>query len=351
MIEEYRDYMAQEKGLSQHHIRICCWHLEEFLNRCWQQNQSFNQITIADIDAAVARKGNQDGYARSSIKSYVSLLRGFFRYAEQRQWCTSALSAAIMSPRLFADESLPKGPSWEDVRRLLSSTEGDRPKDIRDRAIIMLFSVYGMRVSEVRVLRLEDLDWQNELLYVTRPKPRHRQLYPLSHTVGEAILRYLREVRSRSSYREVFLTLRAPLKPLGSGVLYDMVSDRLRALEVPSKHYGPHSLRHACGTHLLAKGLSMKEIGDHLGHRKMDTTRVYAKVDLLGLCQVARLRRCAMKLKDLISQYIAFRKSMGEDFKSVDSLLKTFCRRMGEEIDIEDVCADRVNTFLNGTSP
>jgi len=86
--------------------------------------------------------------------------------------CAPGLAAAIMSPCLFADEQLPKGPSWEDVQRLLASTEGDHATDIRDRALIMLFAVYGLRVSEVRALRLEDLDWENELLYVTRPKLR-----------------------------------------------------------------------------------------------------------------------------------------------------------------------------------
>jgi site-specific recombinase XerD len=287
MIEEYIDHMARERGLAQDTIRIRCWHLEQFLNRFWKQHRPFNQITIADIDAAIARKGNQDGYSRTSIKSYATALRAFFRYAEQRGWCNPGMATAIMSPRLYADESLPKGPSWRDVHRLIASTEGDLPKDIRDRAIIMLFAVYGMRVGEVRALRLEDLNWENELIYITRPKLRRRQPYPLSHTVGEAILRYLREVRPRSTYREVFLTLRAPLKPIGSGVLYDIVSDRLRALEVPLRHYGPHSLRHACATRLLTEGLSMKEIGDHLGHRKIDTTRVYAKVDIAGLRQVA----------------------------------------------------------------
>jgi site-specific recombinase XerD len=74
---------------------------------------------------------------------------------------------------------------------------------------------------------------------------------------------------------------------MGSGALYDLVSDRLQAIDVTLKHHGPHSLRHACATRLLAEGLSMKEIGDHLGHRKLDTTRVYAKVDLAGLRQVA----------------------------------------------------------------
>jgi integrase len=197
------------------------------------------------------------------------------------------LAATIRSPRLFADASLPKGPSWEDVQQLLTTTEGDQPKDIRDRAIILLFAVYGMRVGEVRGLRLDDLDWEQERIDVTRPKPRRRQVYPLSHTVGEAILRYLREVRPRVSYREVFLRLKAPFGPLSSGVLYDVVSDRLRSLALPLSHYGPHALRHACATRLLAQGFSMKEIGDHLGHRKADTTRVYAKVDLGGLRQVA----------------------------------------------------------------
>jgi len=192
-----------------------------------------------------------------------------------------------MSVHLFADEGLPKGPTWNDVQLLLANTKGDHPKDIRDRAIIMLFAIYGMRVGEVRGLRLEDLDWAKELIYLTRPKPRRRQSYPLSYIVGEAVLRYLKEVRPRTTWREVFLTVKAPFRALSSGSLYDVVSDRLRDLGVSLPHYGPHSLRHACATRLLAEGLSMKAIGDHLGHRKADTTRVYAKVDMAGLRQVA----------------------------------------------------------------
>jgi integrase/recombinase XerD len=280
MIEAYADSMTQERGLSPHTIRIRCWCLERFLSRFWQQQRPFYQIGIADIDADIARKGEQDGYARTSMQAYATVLRSFFRYAEHQGWCAPGLATAIVSPRLFADAPLPKGPSWEDVQRLLATTEGDRPKDIRDRAVIMLFAVYGMRVGEVRGLCLEDLDWEQECIYVTRSKPRRRQVYPLSYTVGEAILRYLRDVRPRTPYREVFLTLKAPLGPLGSGVLYDVVSDRLRPLALPLSHHGPHALRHACATRLLAEGLSMKEIGDHLGHRKTDTTRVYAKVDL-----------------------------------------------------------------------
>jgi len=287
MIEDYTHYMTQEQGLSPHTIRGRRWHLEQFLERFWQQQRPFDQISIADIDAAVVRKGEQDHYSRVSMKGYVTVLRAFFRYAEQRGWCAPGLAAAILSPRLFADTTLPKGPSWDDVQRVLATTEGDQPKAIRDRAIILLFAVYGLRVGEVRALRLEDLDWVQELLYVTRPKPRRRQAYPLSHTVGEALLRYLQTVRPQVTCRAVFLTLRAPIVPLGSGVLYDVVAERLRPVAPALPHHGPHALRHACARRLLAQGFSMKAIGDHLGHRKLDTTRVYAKVDLAGLRQVA----------------------------------------------------------------
>ena len=119
------------------------------------------------------------------------------------------------------------------------------------------------------------------------PKSRRTQEYPLTATVGAAILRYLKEVRLRRPSRHVFLTLNAPYGPLSRSSLWKAVSERLRRLKPAIRHYGPHSLRHACATHLLSQGLSMKEVGDHLGHRKTDTTCTYAKVDLAGLREVA----------------------------------------------------------------
>ena len=287
LLDGFCDHLTSERGLAESTIRGHRWCIGQFLKRFSQQERQFNDISIHDIDAAIIRKGEQDGYARVSIAHYAGSLRVFFRYAEQHDWCTRGIAEAIMHPRIFADEGLPKGPSWEDVQRLLAGTEGDQQKNIRDRAIIMLFAVYGMRVAEVRALRLEDLNWQEELICIRRSKSRRQQVYPLSHTVGQAILRYLKEVRPRTMQRVLFLTLRAPIGPIGSGALYDVVSKRLAALSVSLRHHGPHALRHACASRLLAEGLSMKEIGDHLGHCKQDTTRVYAKVDLTGLRLVA----------------------------------------------------------------
>jgi integrase/recombinase XerD len=132
-------------------------------------------------------------------------------------------------------------------------------------------------------LCLDDFDWEREVLTVRCGKRQRPRIYPLCRVVGDAVLRYLREVRPPSAHREVFLHLRAPFGPLSGGILNVLVRWRLRALGVTSPHYGPHALRHACATHLLAQGLSLKEIGDHLGHTDPETTRLYAKVDLAGL--------------------------------------------------------------------
>jgi site-specific recombinase XerD len=94
-------------------------------------------------------------------------------------------------------------------------------------------------------------------------------------------------VRPRCARREIFLTLKAPFRRLSQRALYHLVSTRLGALGIQVPRRGPHSLRHACAGHLQAEGFSLKAIGDHLGHRSAYATRIYAKVDLVGLREVA----------------------------------------------------------------
>ena len=97
----------------------------------------------------------------------------------------SGLAAGIMAPRFMADETVPKGVRREDVLRLLASVQGDRPVDKRDRAILMLFIAYGLRAGEVGGLRLDDLDWENEMIRVRCPKPGRTHVWPLSPGVGQ----------------------------------------------------------------------------------------------------------------------------------------------------------------------
>ena len=285
-IKAFAEYMQHERNLSPVTIRGRCWLVRRFLDRLRTRGGSLHAITLSQIDDTLKEMLDQDSYARVTIQLWAGALRVFFRYAETCGWCRKGVAEGILGPRIFAQASLPLGPSWDDVRRLLAMTEGDRKGDIRDRAILMLLAIYGLRAGEVNRLRLENLDWERELLSVVSSKTQQVRTYPLIRPVGDAVLRYLKEVRPPSAHREVFLSLLFPIEPLRQA-LWPVVAKRFRALNVSSPHHGPHALRHACAARLLAQGLSLKEIGDHLGHGDPDTTRIYAKVDLVGLRQVA----------------------------------------------------------------
>ena len=282
-IAEFANYLLQERGLSPKTVaydrRATC----EFLAQIEQADFQLPKLTVAQVDELLVKKVGKEGYARITIQRWASTLRRFFRFAEGRGWCRPGLAAAIRAPRVFTRASLPTGPVWEDVKRLLAAAEGDRPVDIRDRAMLMLLAVYGLRAGEVTALCLKDFDWEREVLSVPHSKSQRPRTYPLCRPVGDAVLRYLREVRPRSDRQEMFLTVVPPFRPVRSNGLSVVVERRLHALGLVLPHYGAHVLRHACATHLLAQGLSLKEVGDHLGHVDPDTTRIYAKVDLVAL--------------------------------------------------------------------
>jgi integrase/recombinase XerD len=279
-------YMEHEQKLSPKTIHSRCWVVARFLDLFHVKDGSLHNVTPQRIDMAFQKMLGPGGCSRESVQMFASALRAFFRFAEARGWCRKGLAASILAPRVFSQASVPLGPSWDDVRRLLAMTEGDKRHNIRARPILLLLAVYGLRDGEVRCLRLDDFDWEHEVFRITSSKTKRPRTYPLTRSVGDAILRYLQEVRPHSSYREVFLSLRPPFRPVRTS-LWKMVSRRLRALDISLPHYGPHALRHACATRLLAAGLSLKHIGDQLGHTDPNSTRIYAKVDLTGLREVA----------------------------------------------------------------
>jgi integrase/recombinase XerD len=150
--------------------------------------------------------------------------------------------------------------------------------------------VYGLRVGEVQRIRLDDVNWEQKTILITATKQRRcARVCPLIPSVADAIARYIREVRPPTDYREIFLRLHAPRRPFRHDGLYGIVATRFQRLGVKSPRTGPHCLRHACATHLPSQGLTLTEVGGHLGHHSLDSTRVYAKVDMPALREVADL--------------------------------------------------------------
>jgi integrase/recombinase XerD len=286
-LQEYCRWAREERGLSEATVKQFSSQIRHFLRWYGTLGRDLADVQVGDVDTYLAH-GGAHGWSRITTNNVATALRVFFRYCTQRRWTREHFADSIRGPRIYALENLPAGPDWSDVRRLFAALDRKDSTDLRDRAILMLMAIYGLRVGEVARLRLEHLDWEHDRLHVPRSKRRETQIYPLLPSLRDALVRYLQKVRRRPSvHREVFLTLRPPFRPISAGGLYHVAAHRLKALGVRTAHHGPHSLRHACAARLVAKGLSLKEIGDHLGHRSTSATRTYAKVDLRGLREVA----------------------------------------------------------------
>ena len=287
-LDDFVSFMATEQGLSPASICSHRWKTSKFLEWFANRHRLLSAATLDDVDEFLAFKAD-NGWSRESVSTAAHALRSFFRHTERRGWCKPEIAAGIQGPRIYKYAGLPEGPTWDDVRRVLQSSKGSSPAAIRARAILLLVALYGLRSGEVSRLLLGDIDWREETFVVTHSKRGGSQVYPLRRDVGDAILKYLTNVRPRTSCRNVFVTVSPPYRPLNCSTLYCIVSTHLNRLGIQCPKKGPHSLRHACATHLLQQGASFKEIGDILGHRHTNSTGAYAKVDLNALRTVAKV--------------------------------------------------------------
>lgn len=285
-IEAWASFLGGPEGLAETTVANYCWWASDLLEWLQEQDVPLRQITLGQMDRFMEQLSSK-GLSRVTLATAAKALRRFLPYAHEQGWCRRDLAQGVLSPRLYRQENLPAGPAWSDVKRLIAATGGSTVGQLRNRAMLLLLAVYGLRSGEVRGLSLEDLDWPRRVLRVRRSKTARVQEYPLTTAMGQALRRYLAEARPDGARRELFLTLHEPFRQLSAGALYRVTHGLMERLEISSPKHGPHALRHACASYLLNGGLSLKEVGDHLGHRHLSATQIYAKVDLVGLRSVA----------------------------------------------------------------
>ncbi len=278
MCDTYAQWLADARGLASktiHNRRAEALHFLDSLAGA----KHVSQFTVADLDKHMTSRAPQ--LKRVTRQHVVTDLRSFLRYLHVQGQITNDLSCALMSTRRYAFEGIPSALRAEHVDVVLKATQKDcTTKGLRDYAILMLLSTYGLRAGEVTGLRLDDLDWRQDRLHIRHSKTGCESFLPLLAPAGEAILKYLQKARPATKSREVFLRVRAPFKSLRSGTsLYHMVEHRLQEAGITLRRkHGPHAFRHALAVSLLHAAVPMKSIGDVLGHRSTASTAVYLKL-------------------------------------------------------------------------
>jgi site-specific recombinase XerD len=287
-LDDFVEAMSSERGLSAETIRGRRYRAADFLKWYGERHRRFRDARLTDIDAYINRSSAR-GWSLVTRHSESSFLRAFFRHAESRGWCRTGIASAIQSPPLRRELFEPQGPAWSDVQRLLSATRGSGPTDLRAKALLLLFAMYGLRRSEAANLLMTDIDWAANRFTVRRAKREGFQQFPLSEDVGTAIRLYIENARPRCSFPNVFISLKAPFRPLLTHSISEVVRSRMQRLGIPSRHCGPQCLRHACATRLLHQGLSFIDIADFLGHRDTQSVNVYARLSTHMLREVAAM--------------------------------------------------------------
>jgi integrase/recombinase XerD len=277
LCDAYGQWLSESRGLASGTIHNRRAEALRFLES--SRNKAISSVTISDVDNHIKSRAPQ--LQRTTRHRLVSDLRSFLRYLYARGETTRDLSCPLVGTRRYAFEGIPPALRAEHIDAVLRTTRRDHTaKGLRDYAILMLLSTYGLRAGEVTSLRLDDIDWRADQLHIRHSKTGVQSLLPLLAPVGEAILKYLRRGRPNTKVREVFLRARAPFKPYRTGSsLYHMVERRLQGTGITlDRKHGPHAFRHARAVSLLHAAVPMKSIGDVLGHRSADSTAVYLKL-------------------------------------------------------------------------
>ena len=275
-VAAFAKYLCVQLGFAKRTIQNRIWELNHFLEWLEERQLLLDQITSAEVEGYIDSKA-AIGWRGTTISSHVQNLKVFFRFAERRRWCRKGLSPGIFGPVLDRRSNVRKGPSWADVRRLIDSVGTKNPNDLRARAVLLLLSMYALRGSEVCNLNLADVNLDENLLTIRRSKNRVVQRFSLLQEARGALQEYIRKGRPNTRCPRLFLTLKRPHGPVHQESLYNITRKRMLKLGIVSVTHGPHSLRHACATHLLVSGTPVGRIASLLGHASTRYIGQYVK--------------------------------------------------------------------------
>ncbi len=217
-------------------------------------------------------------------------LRSFLRYLRWNGTVQEHLDRVVPSVRRYRLATLPRHLPWTQVRAVIDSVDTTQSEGMRDKAILLMLAGLGLRNHEVRHLECGDIVWRKAQVRVRRSKGSKERILPLPEEVGVAVADYLLHGRPLLEIPQVFVRHRAPQGPFSTTTaVAAVVASHLKRARIPvtTAGRGAHLLRHSLATRMVNEGVRIKDIADILGHSSIDTTAVYAKVDIAGLAEVA----------------------------------------------------------------
>jgi len=282
LLQNFLVWMQQHCGVGAATLYHYAYHLAALLRHLGEDTSAFTAQNLRDF---VQERSKH--YAGGARKIFTAV-RMFLRYLVVEGKCPAGLEYALPPVASWSQQALPRYLSPADIERLIGACDSKTNVGIRDRAIILLLARLGLRAGDVASLRLSDISWPEATLRV-KGKGQKESLLPLPQEVGDAILAYLEFSRRPVASDFLFLRCCAPFRPFAHGGPVSLIVRRaLLRSGVKAPSLGSHILRHSAATEMLRQGTPLYAIATVLRHRSIQTTTLYAKVDLDLLRQVAQ---------------------------------------------------------------
>ncbi len=297
LVEEFLQHLRHERGQAEHTQRTYEALLRKFL--VWARKEGltdWGQVELRHLMAFLQHERQrrlarvpEDSARRLSSESLyleIAALRAFYRFAEAEKHLPGNLAESLSLPRRW--KRLPKALTGEEVERLLRPEAPETPSSLCDQAVLELAYASGLRLAELRQLRLEQLHLEAGFITVIG-KGNKERVVPVGRPAVAALQRYLdagrpKLVRPRSP-GTVFLTRRGT--PFAAVTLWLRIKRRAQRAQI-GRNLTPHMLRHSFATHLLEHGADLRIIQELLGHANISTTEIYTHVASNRLREVHR---------------------------------------------------------------
>ena len=283
-VQAFANYQTKDRGLAERTVYNATFVVRAFL--AWREartSRTLAELAPEELGSFVVHEAQR--LRRRGMPTVVSTLRSYVRFLFATGVVERDLSGSIPPVKVTRFGALPVGVEPAVLEALLQSCDRASATGRRDYAVLVLMSRLGLRAAEIARICLEDLDWRGAEL-VVRGKGGRQARLPLPHDVGEAVADYLRHGRPASASRAAFLCARPPFEAISRNAVVFVprsASERAGIAVV-----GGHRLRHHLGTGLLARGASLREVGELLRHDGTTTSAIYAKVDVERLSLVVR---------------------------------------------------------------
>ena len=283
-IEEYGQFLRDVRGFARSTVMQHVSTVSGFLDHALGPADSLATLNAVHVERYLSMKSAQ--VTRQSLQHTVAHLRAFLAHAYDHRLIPIRLDT-IDTPRTYRGEQPPRAMPWKLVQGLLRSVDRSSKAGWRDHAILHLMAHYGLRPSEIVALEVGSVDFQARTLRVRQRKTASELILPLAPQTLDVLRRYLNRGRPRCDHRELFLRVRRPSGALKHTAVCDLFAKRVREFGLPPGRYSAYSLRHAFALRLLQRGVGVKAIGDLLGHRSLESTCVYLRLDIGALRAVA----------------------------------------------------------------